>query len=268
MPDDRPMPLTGEEAIEPHPTLGEAQDNFPSRRMVVLVRGWSVLIGLSLLVNIGVWNVEADWLGPLLVGIFGTLATVIGWWVLDHWNREVILYERGFTYREGSKNIPFRYSEIAKIRLRAETLSTFGGLLRFVIYDIRLVSGAGDVIRLNNLYRRAGVMGDKLMSAVYTSLRPALEIQLDNGEAVPFSDALRVRSDGLVVDASALEDVAEDAYLSWGDFGGYRVQQRQLQLLTRAGALWVAFPLHEVDNLLLLLELLRTHAPQTEENRP
>lgn len=262
MPDDRPMPLTGEDAIPPHPQLGEAQDNFPSRRLVLLVRGWSVLIGISLLVNIGVWNVEAVWLAPLLIGIFGTLATVLGWWVLGHWNKEVILYEHGFTYREGSKNIPFRYAEIAAIRIRAEQQSIFGGMVKRIVYDITMRSHAGDHIKMDNVYRRVATLGDKLMTAVYAQLRPSIATAIANGLAVSFGGGLQVDANGLIVSADVLENATDDAQLLWQNFGGYRVQNRQLQLQTKTDQTWFALPLIEVENLVLLLEILREHRPQ------
>ena len=51
MPEQRPMPLTPEERIERDLLLGEVVDNFPSRRLRVLVSGWAVLLGAGTLFN-------------------------------------------------------------------------------------------------------------------------------------------------------------------------------------------------------------------------
>lgn len=50
--------------------------------------------------------------------------------------------------------------------------------------------------------------------------------------------------------------------LSWADYGGYRIGERQLWLLDGAGSVWLALPLADVDNVALLLELLRERLPQ------
>ncbi|MEO0560630.1 MAG: DUF6585 family protein [Chloroflexota bacterium] len=260
MPDDRPIPLTPEDRIEPHPALGEHIDNFPSRRMPPLLLVWGSLIAVSLLFNIATYQIDLSAYGPWIATVFGVAALGSGWWVMHLWNREVIMYKHGFTYREGSKNVPFRYVELAAIRLRAEQYAAFGGLIKRTVYRITLRTHAGDVIRLNNIYRRVTTLGDKLNQIITDQRRPEIQEALAAGEAVPFTDYLTLSSDGFTVRADELLDAGdEDAHLPWADYGGYNIAQRQLRLQTRDGATWFSMPLYEVDNLLLLIELLREH---------
>jgi hypothetical protein len=257
MPDDRPMPLTGEERIEPHPVLGEHQDNFPSRRWPPLVIAWSFLIGISLVWNIATWNIDTSDYGPFIAAVFGVIALGVGWWVMHLWNREVIFYKHGFTYREGSKDVPFRYDELETIRLRAERLAYFGGLFHRDIYRITLKTVAGDVIRLNNIYQRIHQLGDGLNQVVCDRRRGDIQDALLNSESVPFADELQVSYAGITVDASALDSATDDAHLPWNDFRGYKIAHRQIHLLTADGRVWYSLPLAKVDNLLLLVELLK-----------
>lgn len=250
------MPLTGEDRIEDDPVLGAVVDNFPSRRLPALFVGWSFLIGLSLIINLALWNYDAAWVSTVVVLFIGTVALLVGWRIMHLWNREVILYERGFTYREGSQNVPFLYAEIARIRLRAERLSTFGGLYKRNIYRITVTTYAGDQVRLTNVYNRIQELSDELIEQANTWLRPAIQQRLELGEWVYFSDAFKLSQSGLAVDASAIGADA-DAFLPWLAFSGYRVKNRKLMLITDQETVWFALGLAEIDNLTLLLEFLK-----------
>jgi hypothetical protein len=264
MPDDRPLPLTGEERIEPHPTLGEPLDNFPSRRLPpILIAGLS-LVGVSLLFNIATYTIDTSAYAPVIVGVYAVLTLVAGWWVLHNWNREVILYARGLTYREGSKDVPFRYDEFSAVRLRAEQLAYFGGFYRRTIYRITLTTFAGDVIVLNNIYNRVEQLGDTLNQRVTALRRPQVYAALEAGHTVFFTSDLSLGALGLTVRGEALEGDGGDVHLPWDAYGGYNIAARQLRLYTVDGALWFSLPLYEVDNLLLLIELLREHQPSGE----
>jgi hypothetical protein len=253
MPEKRPMPLTGEERIEPHPLLGEPVDNFPSRRLRPLLIGWSFLIGVSLLFNLATWNIDTSAYGPWVALVFGIVALAVGWWVMHLWNREVILYERGLTYREGSTDVPFYYDELASIRLRAEQLMYFGGLLRRRAYQVTLTTHAGDVIRLDKTYRRVDQLAEALNQRITDLRRPQIQAALAAGEAIPFTPYLSLTTTGVVVDTENGDSVT----LAWDDYTGYAAKQGQLQLMTTAGRVWVRVPLNEIDNLWLLVEYLR-----------
>jgi hypothetical protein len=244
------MPLLdGEEEIPPHLVLGQSLATFPSRRLAALLQGWSVLIGLGILLNFALQEVTAVWVSMVVVFGMGGLGLVIGWRVLHLWNREVILFERGFTFREGSAAIPFQYREIKAIKLQAEQLAYFGGLLRRRVYLITLTTRAGDTLIMNNVYQNIESLADKLPAAVNASLRLTLEETLARNETMPFGDALQMAANGL--------STPERPPLLWTDFGGYRIANRQIHLLHADQQVWASFVLADVENLMLLVEVLR-----------
>ncbi len=111
------------QVIDPDPLLGEALDHFPSNRLRPLITAGVVIAPVALLLGLTTAQVEAWW-GPLVTVVGVALVVLVaGWYVLHGWNREIILYERGFSYREGSQTIFMRYDEIAAVRLRAERLA-------------------------------------------------------------------------------------------------------------------------------------------------
>ncbi len=263
MPTNRPMPLTGDAELPSHPTLGDPLDNYPSRRLRVLVVGWSVLIAWSALLYFGTWDINTPWIGYVVITTTAVSSLVVGWWILHHWNRELIMYEYGFTYREGSEDVPFLYAEVRSVRVLAEQLAYFGGLIRREHYRVDITSRAGDEIRIDSaLYSRVERLAQRLTERVNAELRPLIVQRVQSGEGVPFADELTLTNQGLQVAAAAIEDTEADALLPWDDFGGVNVAQRQLMLRTRSGAVWYALPLYEVDNLTLLLTLLREQHEQ------
>jgi hypothetical protein len=196
-----------------------------------------------------------EWWGPVITVILMAIVVLaLGWYVLHGWNREIILYERGFSYREGSNTVFFRYNEVASIRLRAERLAYFGGLLRRNIYRFTVTTTEEERFTITNLYLRAAELGTKLTEQINRVLQPLIAQKIANGEAVAFGDTLTLKVDGLHEAGRAL---------SWDDYGGYQVGGHRLALLDRTGAIWYMLPLPEVDNITLLVELLREHAVST-----
>jgi hypothetical protein len=182
------------------------------------------------------------------------VALALGWYVLHIWNREIILYERGFSYREGSNTVFFRYDEVASIRQRAERLAYFGGLLRRDIYRFTVTTTEAERFTVTNLYRRPDELGARLTERINHVLQPAIAARLANGEAVPFGDALRLS-------ASGLHEGGRD--LLWAHYGSYHLGGSRLTFTDASGAVWYSVRLSEVDNVNLLLEFLRQHQPVT-----
>jgi hypothetical protein len=180
----------------------------------------------------------------------------LGWYVLHVWNREIILYERGFSYREGSKVVHFFYHEIRGVRLRAERLAYFGGRLHRNLYRFTVTTNEGETFTITNIYRRAAELGTKLTEYLNRTLKPRLLERLERGDAIPFSDSLQMSVSGLH---------NGDELLAWQDYGGYRIGARRLSLLNEGDQVWYGAPLAEIENITLLLDLLRERAPQTKQ---
>jgi len=234
--------------IEADPVLGAVVGVYPSDRGRLLVVAGVIGATAALILNFTLGAIRTWW-GPLLtVIIMGLIVLALGWYLLHLWNREVILYARGFSYREGSRTVFFQYAEIRSIRQRAEQLAYLGNLIRRRVYRITLTTQQDETIVLNNLYSRVSELSARLEQRIHEALLPLIQQRLAGGERVPFSDTLVVTTDGL-------QEGGRD--LPWRHFSGYKVQQGRLLLLDTSGATWFSILLSEIDNITVLVDLLR-----------
>jgi hypothetical protein len=234
--------------LEADPVLGSYIANYPSDRLRLLVPAGLVILSVGVLLNYTVAEMQP--FGPALtVVLTAAVSLATGWRTLHFWNREVILYESGFTYREGGRTVYFIYEEIAAIRQQGEQLAYFGGLIRRAVYRFTLVTIRGETLMLTNLYHHVDRLIAHVERQVYPRLEVAIQKRLAAGEAVPFSANLRLSAAGL------LADVGE---LAWATYGGVQVANGHLTILNRE-AEWLALPLSQIDNIPVLLNLLRTH---------
>ena len=234
--------------VEVDPVLGEPIANYPSDRGRALLISGLVIGATAIFLNFTLAALPEWWAPALTVILMAGLCLGLGWYVLHIWNREIILYEHGFTYREGSNLVPFFYQEIRGVRLRAERLAYFGGRVHRNRYTFTVITKQGETFTITDLYRRAAELGTRLTECLNRTLEPAIAASLQQGEAVPFSDSLMVSDEGLL-DGERL--------VSWADYGGYRVGGRQLALLNTLGEVWFSAPLSEIENITLLLNILR-----------
>lgn len=241
--------------FESDPLLGKALAFYHFDRLRMLIYAGAVIgvVGLTMSFTLGS---REEWWGPVLsMLIVAGLTLVIGWSLLHLWNREVVLYEHGFTYREGNIDVPFRYAEIRFMRQRGEQRRYFGGLVRRAVYTVVLKTFGGDTITLTDLYRRIDELSVRLEQKVNVVLKPYVEQQLSAGESVPFADGLSLRAEGPVLNETPR---------TWSEVGSYSVGGRQLALLDKSGAPLFQVPLAELDNARLLLELLRERGVQPQ----
>ncbi len=234
-------------ALEPDPVLGRPLGNYVSDRLRLLVVGGAVVLLIGLLLNFTIGTIQEGWGPPLTVLLTAGVALGAGWGVLHLWNREIILYERGFTIGEGARVVPIRYDEVARLRLQAQQIS-YLGLLRHNRYHFLLTTLHDEQIAITQWYRRAPELGARLTALVDAALRPQIEARWAQGEAVPFGDALALSAEGVESDGRTLP---------WAEFGGYRIADRRLTILDAAGEPFTSAPLATTDNLTLLLALLR-----------
>jgi Family of unknown function (DUF6585) len=235
--------------IEADPMLGPVLANYPSDRMRLLIPAVIVVGVVAVILNFTVAEIEG-WGPPLTILIMGAVSLAAGWWVLHFWNREVTLYEKGFTYREGALDVQFLYAEIASMRQRAEQLAYFGGLFRRVRYHYTLKTIRGEIMTLDNLYRHVDKLAEQIEQKLVAELEPYLAGKIARGESIPFSDTLRLSSTGL------LEGSRE---LAWEQFGGYKTGGGHMTLLASDGSEWFSLPLPEIDNIPILIHFLREH---------
>jgi len=250
------QPPESNAALLPHELLGDVIGNHPSDRLRPLIIAGIFIGGGGLLVSFTIGRIPADWSPLLAMAVMALITGIVGWFALHRWNREIILYELGFTYREGSTFVDLMYNEIESLRLRAERVSYFSGLVSRSITRITVTTIRGEQFVITNLYRRAADLGARLQQGVYRELRPKIARLLVTGDIIRFSDTLRLSERGL-------HESGRD--LSWADYSGYRVGSRQLALLDQTGAAWYSEPLWEYDNLPILIDILKSQ--QKDERR-
>jgi hypothetical protein len=238
--------------IEADPLYGNSLGVYPSDRARLLVPPVIIIVGVGVILNFTLATVE-DWWGPFLTVII-TAAVVLadGWPVLHLWNREIILYEQGFSYREGSRTVFFLYEEIHSIRQSGQQLAYFGGLIRRSTLRFTLITVRGERMVLTSLYHNIAQLGARMEAKVNAALETIIREQLAKGEKVRFSDTLRLSQTGLHEGSRELP---------WSSFAGYRISGGRLTLLARPqGDEWFSPPLGEVDNITLLIPILKEHS--------
>lgn len=258
------FPLTPEpeseavrDGIGDDPVYGQVIANYPSDRARLLLYGGVVYAILSLTLNALFLPVDANTAAVFVVGGMSLFALLIGWAILHLWNREVILYAKGFSYREGARLIFFSYGDVRTIRQRAERVTYFGGLVRRRIREVILTTAADDTIVLNQIYKRLDELGIQLEKQVNAVLKPFTLAQLANHESVAFGKSLTLTANGLQLDAAHT--------LAWVDYAGYSVGNGKLTLQTRIdGQLtaWGSVAIATLENATLLLELLQAKQPK------
>ncbi|MAU12702.1 MAG: hypothetical protein CL607_22965 [Anaerolineaceae bacterium] len=233
------------------PILGRFVAYFPSYRLRLLIIG-GLLYGIPVLVlQVLLANVEGA--SVLIIGSYAGIALLVGWYVLHLWNREVIVYENGFTYRQGSQIGYFRFVDITRIHQHAERVSYFGIFKRDVI-TYTLHTDQAEVLHVNAVYKDVAKLGLLLESKITAARQPIVEAQLEAGKLVEFG-SLTMTDKGL--------RYAEHV-LAWDDFGKVAIERGALRLLDHNQVEHVSIPLAELDNLMLLVKLLRDHQPTAE----
>jgi hypothetical protein len=239
--------------VEADPLYGDGIDTYPSDRARLLIPACLIVGIVAVVLNFTIATVET-WGPPVTVLVMSAVALAAGWRVLHLWNREVILYHDGFSYREGGRTVFFMYEEIRSIRQQGQQLAYFGGLLRRSTLRFTLTTVRDERIVLTSLYRRVEQLGARLEVKVNATLEPIIRSRLEQGDKVLFSDTLRLSRDGLHENGRNLP---------WPAFGGYKISGGHLRLLSQDGDEWLSLPLGEVDNITLLLPLLKQHQPAT-----
>ncbi|MDZ4767010.1 MAG: DUF6585 family protein [Chloroflexota bacterium] len=237
------------------PEFGAVISHHPSDRLRPLIV--AAIIGAPVMVGLNFTLARSDaWYGrPLTVIVVAALGLALGWYILHVWNREIVLYELGLSYREGSETVFFFYDEIRSIRLSAERRAYFGGLWRRNVYHFTITTTRDEQFIITNRYRGASDLGAVLEARAIAALRPIIQARLAAGEWVAFTDELRVSATGLRV--ASLGQLPRE--LAWAEVSGFGRGNRQLIIHDAAHADWVRLPLAEIDNLMLLMETLWAH---------
>ncbi len=233
--------------LEDDPVLGKFIASYPASRSRLLLQGAAAYAAAALVIQVAFASLDDETASRIVISALAVLAIAIGWYVSHLWNREVVFYERGFSYREGSHTAFIKYVDVVSLRQRAEKMRYFG-VVRYTIYRFTVRTVMDEIVVFNNIYHRVGELGARLEAAVQLARRPEIDRALEAGERAAFGDTLFLSAEGL-------HEGGRD--LPWSKFAGYKIQNRRLILSAHGDETWYSVPLTEVDNITLLLDLLK-----------
>lgn len=257
--DDIIDPIVGEDdeiLFRDDELLGKYVSHHPVNRMRLIIQAGIVYFIVTSLLQLIFYDLDNQTASIILIFLFGAIALGLSWYVMHLWNREVIIYEHGFNYREGSAIADFQYNEVVSFRQKAERLRYFGGLFRRNVYNFTVRTIRDEVMTVTNLYTDIDKLGTNLELGINSVLRPKIQRSLQSGDSVSFGENFEVNSD---------EIKTSDSQLHWEDFKGFSISQGKLTLATVTDETWYQIPLEAVDNLSILVEILRKHQKSTTQ---
>lgn len=250
---------TPDRLFDDDPVLGAFIAYYPSNRVRLLLRagiGYAVPV---LFLQVFFAPLDTATASIILIGGYTLLALIAGWYLTHLWNREVVVYERGFSYREGSHTGLFQYHEIVRIQARTERIA-YANLFTRDIYDYTLITDQDEHLRLNNVYKNIAELALRLERAITRARKPIVQARLQRGESLAFAHDLHLTRESVEYDGRKL---------NWDAFQGHQIEDGNLILVARDEPSWARIPLNTLDNQLLLVTLLHEHQPQpTSQTTP
>lgn len=228
--------------------LGRYISHHPVNRLRLVAQALFVYFIATTVLQLLFVELDDQTASIVLIFFFAAIALGLGWYVMHLWNREVVIYEKGFNFREGSSIADFQYDEVASFRQKAERLRYFGGLFRRNVYTFKLTTYRGEVIKLTNLYTDIEKLGNNLEVGINSVLDERVHDALERGESVSFGESFEMSDAGISADSQDL---------SWEEFDSFGTKQGRLTLASKTDETWYQIPLEDVDNLSLLAKILR-----------
>jgi hypothetical protein len=235
--------------IEDDPILGKYLKHYSSHRMLLLVLGGVAYFAVFVVLTIATLGVVST-VTDIIVPILYTVAALMILWTLAHyWNREVILFQYGFSYKQGSVVATFSYYQIKSFVLNIERIRYFG-VFPFVQYRCVMTSEAGDIMTLNNVYKDVPKLIDTLEKLITELRLPITNAILEQGQTANFGDALGINKQGIL-------DLASNETLAWNSYGGYQLDGKTLTIQAHPNTLWKTYPVSTFANLRLFVTLMK-----------
>ncbi len=232
--------------IEDDAVFGRYIAHFTTHRIRLLIQVGAIYAIAALIINIATFNLEGTLVNVVVPLLYALIAMPLIWYLAHLWNREVILYERGFTYRQGSVTAAFPYENIVRIHIVVESIAYFGFIPRQRIMA-DLESDSGDKMHLNQVFAKARKLVEALERAIIKARKPVIQRQIESGTPASFG-ALTLKKNGI--------ETTDGRTLAWSELSGVRVQDMAIQLVSGA-EVWGSFPLADVDAAALLLVVLK-----------
>ncbi len=231
---------------EADPVLGKYLSHHPSNRLRLMIIG-----GILYMLPVGImqlifWNIENNFASIFLPISFAAIAGAVLWWMLHHWNREVVLYERGFSFRQGSATAYILYANVLQLIQHIERVG-FLGFSR-TVYHYQLITDIDETLIINNIYSNPDKLTRSLEAYIARDRLPVVRTNIAEGQAVEFARNLRITREGIMLD---------DTELFWQEFKAQRVKDGQLILQSHDNETWGIIPVSEINNPVLLIALLK-----------
>jgi hypothetical protein len=168
----------------------------------------------------------------------------------------VILYERGFTYQQGSDTAYVFYANVLGFQQKIEKVS-LAGFFERTVYDYKLVTNLDETLRITNLYSDTAKLTRALDAFITRDRLPLIKQEMADGKEAAFSDTLRLTREGILFG---------ERELFWHELKGYRVQGGILIIQTQDNSEWAKIPVLEINNPVLLIMLFKEHRKNTQNN--
>jgi hypothetical protein len=242
-----------ESVTDAHPKLGKYISHHPSNRLRLVVRALLLYALAVFMLEALFWNVDDNTASNFLPLLFAAVGLAAFWYAAHFWNREVILYENGFTYRQGSRLGQFRYVEIVRLQPDVSQLAILNMFQR-TNFNYTLMTAEDEVLRITNLYSDIGKLIARLEGYIIRDRLALVQHAVNIGQAVDVGAGLCVSNTGLEY---------QGRELFWHEVGARSIKDGNLIVRTHDNQEWAAIPIAEVNNPMLLLTVLKQYAKQT-----
>jgi len=238
------------------PILGNYVSHHPSNRIRLTIISLIIYALPVFALQLMFWTVETEVASVFLPIVFAIIGGGAFWFSAHHWNREVVLYERGLSYRQGSATAYILYANVVKLIQNIERVS-FLGLSR-TVYDYKLTTDLDETLIINNVYSNPERLTRSLDAFIARDRLPIIRHKIAEGGDASFNDNLRINREGIMLD---------DRILLWQEYKAQRVKHGVLYIQSREDDEWAVIPVTEIDNPVLLIAALKDRGQSPEPSQ-
>lgn len=233
-------------AIDDDPVLGRYLVHFTTDRLRLLMQAGVIYALSAVVINVATFSLEGTLVNIVVPLLYAGVALPLIWAIAHLWNREVILFERGFTFRQGSVVAAFPYINIVAIDVTLQRVLYFG-LIPYQRTLGLLTSDQGDVMRIDGVFKDARKLITALERSVIRARQPLIAEQLAQGGHVAFGSLTLTRAGIQTEDGRTLP---------WNELQGVRVETDGIVLISGSDV-WGRFHERELHSTALLVTVLK-----------
>lgn len=209
-------------AVDDDPVLGRYLVHYTTDRLRLMLQAGVIYALSALVINVATFSLEGTLVNVVVPLLYTLVALPLIWAAAHLWNREVILFERGFTYRQGSVVAAFPYINIVQMHISLQRVLYFG----IVPYERAvgiLESDQGDRMRIDNVFKDARKLLQALERTITKARLPLVNQQIARGDSVAFG--------ALTLTGTGITDTANRT-LPWAAFTRVALDGDGLQIIS------------------------------------